>query len=502
MANTLSADYLNPFILGTDAEFGRMRRLLRESSFCESTILERAGIPSIYQFEPDLKRAQQPVTFNDRLDCLVGLLMHGHVAGEQEIRRFLEPKDLTVLESLGVIGRVATDPDLCYGTAFVYPVENVWVASDRTFPPLGEKDAQLPADVVFAAITRHTQRFLAAIPRDPCRRLLDLCAGSGIAALIAGGSFATEACAADLGPRCVHFSEFSRRLNGFENVWTAQGDLYGAVDGEKFDRIVAHPPFVPAKENSLLFRDGGQDGEQIFRRIIEELPAHLAEGGRLHCLTFATDRQSGELEERVRGWLGAAQEDFDVVIVAAEVRKRPEGLLDAAKQSSPHLKLGDSGEMLERVGATALFYGSVMVQRKSNGRPAFTARTLKSPRAGYQAAEQYRQMATRLHSMEAGEPLLALKPKVVSAFRLMVTHKPGASGLEPCEYLLRVDQPFIAEANVESGVAAVIHSCSGEKTGSEIFRELSAGGVMSPDSDRMEFSQLLRTLALNGFIAF
>ena len=44
-----------------------------------------------------------------------------------------------------------------------------------------------------------------------------------------------------------------------------EGDMYAPVEGLTFDRIVTHPPYIPAKQTGLIFRDGGEDGEQIIR---------------------------------------------------------------------------------------------------------------------------------------------------------------------------------------------------------------------------------------------
>ena len=70
----------------------------------------------------------------------------------------------------------------------------------------------------------------------------------------------------------------------------------------------------------------------MFARIIRQAPEHLRPGGRLHCLTFATDRRDGDLEQRVRQWLGPAESDFDVFVVALRYHKRPDRILDNIAQ--------------------------------------------------------------------------------------------------------------------------------------------------------------------------
>lgn len=493
------ADFLHPLAIGSREEFARLQDILRGAVYTENTVCERSGIQSIFDFEPRQNDAYEPKPFRDRLDALLRVLMHGQLARRSDLLAVLDTHELNIFESLGVLARSPGDPSLFYSTAVLYPIENVYIASDRPFPPLPDWSGAVPADVVFSGISRHTRIFLGSIPRDPCESLLDLCAGSGVAGLIAGANFAKTACTTDLGERCVHFSEFSRRLNGLENVSSAAGDLYDAVPGRMFDRIVAHPPYIPSKETSILFRDGGEDGEQIFRGVIEGLPQALAPAGRLHCVTFASDRRSGELEDRIRGWLGPEETEFDVVVVASELRNRPDAAIRTLTKGEK-LKLGESGETLERLGVTRLFYGSVMVQRKPPTRSAFTARTFRSPRTALSAAEDYRRLATALYGPELAGSTSETIPSLAPELRLTVTHKPGPDGLIPQEYSLRLDYPWISEARTESWIAALLSLCNGTRRVSEIYDQLRLEGIMGEETTPAEFWGLVRLLAVGGYL--
>jgi hypothetical protein len=495
----MSADFLHPLTIGTADEFAQLQQIFRDAGYSESAVRERSGIESIFDFEPREEQAHEPKPFSDRLDLLLRLLMHGQLAREADLRAVLDRRELDLFEAMGVFARSPRDPALLYSTAVLYPIENVYVASDRPFPPLPDWSSEVPSDVVFSGISRHTRIFLGSIPRDPCESLLDLCAGSGVAGLIAGASFARKACTADLGQRCVHFSEFSRRLNGLLNVSSAAGNLYDAVPGHMFDRIIAHPPYIPSKETSLLFRDGGEDGEQIFRGIVQGLPQALAPGGRLHCVTFASDRRSGELEDRVRSWLGASAPEFDVVLVASELRNRPDSALRSLAKGEK-LKLGETGETLERLGVTRLFYGSVIVQRKASARAAFTARTFRSPRTALSAAEEYRRLATALYSPELAARASEAVPRLTPELRLIVTHRPGPEGLIPQEYSLRLDYPWVSEAGTEPWIAVLLSLCNGTRRVGEIYDQLRLEGVMSAETTPIEFWGLIRLLAVSGYL--
>jgi ribosomal protein L3 glutamine methyltransferase len=127
------------------------------------------------------------------------------------------------------------------------------------------------------------------------RRVLDLCTGSGSLAILAARAFpealidATEisADALAVARRNVEESGFAARIRLLE------GDLFAPVAAERYDLILANPPYVDAAGMAALPReyrhepalalDGGADGLAVIRRILAEVPAHLASQGGLLC---------------------------------------------------------------------------------------------------------------------------------------------------------------------------------------------------------------------------
>lgn len=73
------------------------------------------------------------------------------------------------------------------------------------------------------------------------------------------------------------------------DVRFAQGDLFEAVDGEKFDLVLSNPPYLTEQDMSELMREvryepalalrGGQDGLDFYRRIAQGLDEMLTEKG-------------------------------------------------------------------------------------------------------------------------------------------------------------------------------------------------------------------------------
>lgn len=118
------------------------------------------------------------------------------------------------------------------------------------------------------------------------RRVLDVGTGSGALALAAARAGATAVTAVDLSLRSVTAARLNSRLHG-ARVRVRRGDLFAPVAGERFDLVVANPPYVPSATARLPRHrmgrcwDGGPDGRAVVDRICREAPGVLAEGGEL-----------------------------------------------------------------------------------------------------------------------------------------------------------------------------------------------------------------------------
>ncbi len=488
-----------PLVIGTMEEFQELRTALRQLDFTEQSICQRVGIKSIFEFKTLREGRETAIEINDALDVLIRLLMDEEVLDGGQTA-WLPSGVLASMEGLGVITRISGAAPGVYSTVVLYPVAELYAASDRTFLPKGEISS-LPADAVYAAITANTGRFLSILPDDPCDAFLDLCAGTGIAAMVAGARYAKQAWAADLGLRSVHFAEFNRRLNGLENVASVQGDLYEAIGGLTFDRIVAHPPYVPGKQSELLFRDGGEDGEQILARIVQDLPRHLRAGGRFYCLTVATDREGEPVEQRIRRWLGPSQSEFDVMLVASEFRPRPDKFIEAVSKAKGRLgDLGPTTALFEKLKVTGVFYGTVILERKTGSRPAVTARATKALNAGGQAVEWFRKWETAAAEPGFLSSLLDSTPRVARNLLLQVTHTPQNGELVPSRFELRSTYPLTAEAGVEPWVAVLVGGCDGKRSGRDLYSAFKDQDVIAATMTEDEFAGILKLLISSGFL--
>jgi release factor glutamine methyltransferase len=127
-----------------------------------------------------------------------------------------------------------------------------------------------------------------AHPLGAGARVLDLGTGSGaigVAAALRGA----QVTAVDVSRRALFSAWLNARANGV-SVRTRRGDLFAAVAGERFDLIVANPPYLPAASDELPDAgperawDAGRDGRALLDRICADAPAHLSPGGSLLVL--------------------------------------------------------------------------------------------------------------------------------------------------------------------------------------------------------------------------
>lgn len=132
---------------------------------------------------------------------------------------------------------------------------------------------------------------------DPAQvtRVLDLCTGSGCLAILAAYAFPNARVdAADLSADALDVAKKNVALHQLEKrVTLHQGNLYDAVGDARYDLIISNPPYVDAEgmaslppecrvEPAMAF-DGGADGLDLVRRIVDGAAAHLTGQGGLLC---------------------------------------------------------------------------------------------------------------------------------------------------------------------------------------------------------------------------
>jgi ribosomal protein L3 glutamine methyltransferase len=125
--------------------------------------------------------------------------------------------------------------------------------------------------------------------------VLELCTGSGCLAILAARAFPNAAIdAVDISRDAL--SVAARNVGDFgldDRILLHRGDLYAPVADRRYDLIIANPPYVDTQgmaglppecraEPKIAF-DGGADGIDVVRRILDGAQKHLTAEGGLLC---------------------------------------------------------------------------------------------------------------------------------------------------------------------------------------------------------------------------
>jgi release factor glutamine methyltransferase len=153
-------------------------------------------------------------------------------------------------------------------------------------------------------------------------RALDLCTGSGCVAVTLGRERPTSSLVAvDLSADALAVARENALRLGAYNVAFVQGDLFAALlPTARFDLVTANAPYIPSAEIATLqpevrdfeprlALDGGADGLDLVRRIVDAAPSFLRPGG-----VLAVEVGMGEAPEvaqRMTATFGAIEKHRD-----------------------------------------------------------------------------------------------------------------------------------------------------------------------------------------------
>jgi len=480
--------------------FAFLRDFLRSSEFNEEAICRRVGMAGLNEF---LSGDRTRATLTDEasgLGVLIRLFLFGEPLAARDLEAALLPRALEAMTDLGLLIEDPVDDSRRCATMALYPVGGLFIVSDRWTTPNGQAPEELPQDFVFPAITANTSQFLATLPWDPCESFLDLCSGTGTAALQAAQG-ANHAWAVDITERSTQLAEFNRLLNGLENVTAIQGDLYECLGDLTFDRIVAHPPYMPVLDRAQVFYDGGVDGEQVTRRIVMDLPRYLRPGGRFYCLAQGSDRTSATFEQRVRAWLGEKQSEFDLVLIVRQLQSPADAAMQYAVKSKGGGQVAHRmREALKDLGIQSMVYGWIIIQRREDSRPVFTSRRSVGPNSGRNEIAWLLRWETAAVKPGFVELLAETRPITTPSLELHTIHRMKEQDLQPEQFSLHTEHPFSVECRVQPWVGFLLPQCDGKARVQQLLEFCKHNNLVHPETPLTEFAKLLTVFIGGGFL--
>ena len=127
------------------------------------------------------------------------------------------------------------------------------------------------------------------LPLSDGKKVLDVCTGSGCIAISLAKLGTPELVdATDLSEKALAVAgKNAQRLEA--DITFYQGDLLENISG-RYDIIVSNPPYIASEvvrglmpevkdHEPRMALDGGEDGLELYRRLLEQVPPHLEDGG-------------------------------------------------------------------------------------------------------------------------------------------------------------------------------------------------------------------------------
>jgi methylase of polypeptide subunit release factors len=430
----------------------------------------------------------------------INLFLRGVPQPADEANRLVPAPVLEACFNLGLIARGTRDPQCLVCPVWVYPCAGFLLVSDRRDDPEG-RPFEPAADVVFPAIYPGTLRFLDLLPAQGFSRALDHCGGSGIGALVLS-RFASTAVTSDVAQRSALFAEFNARLNGCR-VLSLAGDLYDPLDGQQFDFISAHPPFVPATGKTMVYRDAGETGEDITRRIIEGLPRHLSPGGVAVVLCVARDTDTQPLERRVQEWLGPAVGEFDVVYGLEKVLGVVE-VVDSMRKRGANLNQEQARHLLERLQSlhTRQFvYGAICLKRLAGSAPAPKPLRIQiTPEATFADFARLFDLRDRVRQPGALEALAESRPTLAPELEIRARHIVKEGELVPAEFVFALESRVCSALRLDGFLVPLVARLNGGLSLRTVFEAAARNGELPAGFSLGNFVNLVYNMLELGML--
>jgi SAM-dependent methyltransferase len=487
--------------MGTPEQFATLREHFLQSGFTQEILRHKLDIEE--GLAMDLARiAGRPSPTHrpaNNLDALIYLLVLGEPISANEAASFFPPAVWHALQQTRIVVADTVDANRFVAGVALYPIRDLFLASDRWTNPDHSQREMFP-DIVYPALTKSGKQFIDYTSFAPCEDFLELCAGSAPAALLAARS-AKNVWATDIAERSLDFARFNAALNGIHNVTFARGDLYQSVGGRTFDRIAAHPPYVPVLKPAEIFYGGGEVGEEITKRVFVELPSRLKLGGRLYCRTMGTERPGKSFETRIREWLGDAHTEFDVALFALQnLEPRQFALEETLNKNGGMDQFAEWAKLFAKHNVHELVVGIVVVQRHTERRPAFTIRRTIGSNTPAAAIERAMLWESQMQGEGAFQKLLLAKPVPNPGIEIIARHVLQNGEISALSFTLSIASPFATDGKVQPWMALLLPRCDGKTTVADLFETAKQSGWIVPDTPAEEFSRLLGTLISGGFL--
>ena len=349
-----------------------------------------------------------------------------------------------------------------------------------------------------------TKMLANATVRIPRLRTLDIGTGCGVQALLAA-RHSEHVVGVDLSPRALALAEFNARLNGISNIEFREGSFFEPARRERFDLIVANPPFVISPESRFVYRDNTFEGDGLCRWFLEQAPAYLEEGGYFQMLCNWARFPGESAHERLAGWLENLGCDAwamclatdDPAVYAANWIRQTE-----QHAAEPFVRRFDAWMRYYReLGIAAISLGLIVLRRRSGVNWVRIEQCPDPENLHCGESVLHGMQHGNLHNSAGGEKLLDQRFRASEHVEWVRQHQIGRDVLTLASSRLKLTRGLPFEASAAPVIVRLLAASNGEKTLRTIVGELTSDGHL-PDwnSSKAELLEAVRKLILAGFL--
>lgn len=324
-------------------------------------------------------------------------------------------------------------------------------------------------------------------PRKQVRTMLDVGCGQGFHALYgsrhAGVTIGTDVCR-----RSLRMARINAAMNGVDSVEFRRGHLFEPVSDERFDLIVANPPFVFSPVHQVASGGEPAAGDALVQALIRQTAAKLDDGG---CAAFICNWEHSNPERWAnapRAWARSSGCDAWAVRLFALSRDELADSWRAQNDDGTHDALRRWEAHAERANVNIITMGLVFL-RKRTGTNWFRSDMLRLAEGDEQAGEQVWNIIENQTLLEE-----ASVPENLLSRRYLATGGREVHRNESGGFVLRHAAGFTFEVGGDATILRLLEACNGERTGQEAAIAATGGGSIE------HASQILIELLRRGYL--
>jgi SAM-dependent methyltransferase len=429
------------------------------------------------------------------LETLIRLFVLGQPAEAGAFARAVAPGTAEDWIALGLVEAAGTE---VMPTVQLRCFQDLVLAYD--FVRMGE--GGLRPDYVMG-VSPSSQILVAVTPRRAVRTTLDMGAGCGIQALVAA-RHSERVVGVDCNPRAVAMARFNARFNRIANAEFRLGDMFAPVAGEAFDLIVSNPPFIISPDSRHMFLNSGWEGDDASRRVVQEAPRYLTEGG--FCVLNANWAvvEGEDWKSRLAGWFaGSGCDGLALQIDTTELDRYASMQIQASEHSPEEFARAFEAWMAyyaER-RITAICAGVIALRRRAAAANWFAVESGPVDIAVASGADVEGLFALRTWLQASGDrDLLEARLRLAGNVVLEQICKAEAGAWQPARMHVRRTGGIGFVGTIDAVGASLLARCDGSLPVREHLRTVAAALHADAEAITPAALAILRRLVEQGFL--